>query len=178
MSVNEQDELVREYNKLVRQKRENNDSIDSKDLEMLLNLLLSKNYARTQLIIEEPEQNLFPSTQRDLVNHLLRLIVCERDHRLTLTTHSPYILYALNNCMMAYLVQDQIPVDKVNEIGCFTSRIDPKEVSVWQITQEGVLENIQEDDRLIGSNYLNTCMKEVMDDYYSMINYYGDENTN
>jgi len=111
MSVEEHDELVKEYNKMLLQKRENNDNIDSKDLELLLNLLLSKNYVNSQLIIEEPELNLFPSTQRDLMYHLLKLITGERDHRLTITTHSPYILYALNNCMMGYLVKEKMIQD-------------------------------------------------------------------
>jgi len=178
MSVEEQDELVKEYNKMLQQKRENNDNIDSKDLELLLNLLLSKNYANSQLIIEEPEQNLFPSTQRDLMYHLLKLITGERDHRLTITTHSPYILYALNNCMMGYLVKEKMIQDE-DYVGLksLKSAINPTTVSVWQISDKGTVYRIQGEDKLIESNYFDTCMKEVMDDYYKMINYYGDEET-
>lgn len=172
MSVSEQDELAREYNKMVHQKQKNNDSIDSKDLEMLLNLILSKNYVNTKLIIEEPEQNLFPSTQRDLVYHLLQLINGERDHRLTITTHSPYILYALNNCMMAGLVYDKMRAEDQAKIKCQYAKIDPSKVSIYEI-KEGYVDKIQRKNGLISSNYFDRKMKELMDDFYVMLNYYA-----
>ena len=35
---------------------------------------------------------------------------------------------------------------------------------------------IQQEDGLIGDNYFDCNMKEVMDDFYKMLNYYGDDN--
>ena len=65
-------------------------------------------YHRTNLIIEEPEQNLFPTTQKELTYKLLEYINRDKDgHMITITTHSPYILYAINNCILAYLVKDK-----------------------------------------------------------------------
>ena len=61
---------------------------------------------RTSFIIEEPEQNLFPQTQMDLLFNIISEIKNERNHKLLMTTHSPYVLYALNNCLMAYLVKE------------------------------------------------------------------------
>ena len=133
----------------------------------------------TQFIIEEPEQNLFPSTQRDLVYHLLQLITGERDHRLTITTHSPYILYALNNCMMGYLVNSQLQGEEKNEYLSNNhlseeSWIDPKLVSVWEI-EDGTLRNIQDKDNIISENYFDKKMTELTGEYYQMLNYYKDE---
>ena len=126
----------------------------------------------TQFIIEEPEQNLFPSTQRDLVYHLLRLITGERDHRLTITTHSPYILYALNNCMMAGLVYDKMRPEDKAKLKCQNAKIDPAIVSIYEIT-DGVVEKIQRKNGLISSNFFDQKMKELMDDFYLMLNYYS-----
>jgi predicted ATPase len=126
----------------------------------------------TQFIIEEPEQNLFPKTQRDLVYHLLEKCLTRGGNRLTFTTHSPYVLYALNNCMMGYLVKDKIPEAKKEKLNCRASFINPESVSIWQI-KEGKTSKIQAKDGLIGQNYFDDNMKEVMDDFYSMINYYG-----
>ena len=127
----------------------------------------------SQLIIEEPEQNLFPRTQRDLVYYTMKVLnESKRDHRLTFTTHSPYILYALNNCMMGYLVKDKIPEAKKEKLNCRASFINPESVSIWQI-KEGKTSKIQAKDGLIGQNYFDDNMKEVMDDFYSMLNYYG-----
>ena len=130
----------------------------------------------TQFIIEEPEQNLFPETQQELIYYLLEKLQSEREHRLTITTHSPYVLYALNNCMLGYLVKGKMLKDEdYTDLKSLKSSIEPAKVSVWQITDEGTISNIQGEDKLIENNYFDACMKEVMDDYYKMINYYGDE---
>jgi predicted ATPase len=136
-------------------------------------------YCNTQFIIEEPEQNLFPSTQRDLVYHLLRLITGERDHRLIITTHSPYILYALNNCMMGYLVNSQLQGDEKQEYlkNNFLSEqswINPKLVSIFEI-EDGTLRTIQDKDNIITENYFDQKMTELTDEYYLMLNYYKNE---
>jgi predicted ATPase len=73
----------------------------------------------TQFIIEEPEQNLSPSTQRDLAYYLVQKCSDnQRNHRLTMTTHSPYVLDALN---------------------CKSALIHPEEVSIYQIDNGYVL---------------------------------------
>ena len=46
----------------------------------------------TNVVIEEPEQNLFPKTQVNLLYYILSSLDHNRDH-LVVTTHSPYILY-------------------------------------------------------------------------------------
>ena len=141
----------------------------------LFNFLIdtSINYQNTQFIIEEPEQNLFPEAQRDLVYHLLHLITGERDHRLTITTHSPYILYALNNCMLGGLVYDKMDEEDKNRLKCQSSLINPNDVSAYEI-HDGILKSIQQEDKLIGANFFDKKMKEIMDDFYVFLNYYGE----
>ena len=51
---------------------------------------------RISLIVEEPEQNLYPTTQRDLLNFIVSSCNRERENTLTVTTHSPYIINQLN----------------------------------------------------------------------------------
>nr|WP_321520736.1 AAA family ATPase [uncultured Macellibacteroides sp.] len=134
---------------------------------------LTKNQ-NTELYIEEPEQNLFPSSQRDLMYFLLKAIKGNMDHKLFLTTHSPYILYALNNCMMGYLVKDNMPEDEAKELLCYPAWIDPKLVSVWEIV-DGRLRNIQDKDNIVSENYFDQKMTELTNEYYQMLNYYEDE---
>ena len=136
-----------------------------------------ENYSRnhwTNLFIEEPEQNLFPSSQRDLMYYLLKQVKANEDHRLLLTTHSPYILYALNNCMMGYLVKDNMPEDEAKELLCYPAWIDPKLVSVWEIVDRR-LRNIQDKDNIVSENYFDQKMTELTNEYYQMLNYYEDE---
>lgn len=53
------------------------------------------NYVHTHhcdIFLEEPEANLFPPTQSNLVEWLLTLSKCKRPNNLFVATHSPYIL--------------------------------------------------------------------------------------
>jgi hypothetical protein len=64
-------------------------------------------YSSMQLYIEEPEQNLFPASQRDLTLHLLQMMSTVKKKEieagpkphsssLVFTTHSPYMLSVIN----------------------------------------------------------------------------------
>ena len=133
-------------------------------------------YHSSNFIIEEPEQNLFPSTQKELIYNLLNSLNLDRGDRITITTHSPYILYALNNCMLGHLVKEKMLQDEdYKDLKSLKSSIDPTNVSAWEITDKGTINRIQGEDYLIEGNYFDACMKDVMDDFYKMINYYGDE---
>lgn len=52
-----------------------------------------------RIFIEEPEAHLHPSAQRDTVEALVTLL--RHRFRFVLTTHSPYVIYALNNALLA-----------------------------------------------------------------------------
>lgn len=140
--------------------------------ERINNVLgIYSDYYYSSIIIEEPEQNSFPLTQRDLVYYLLKsLNSTEREHQLLLTTHSPYILYALNNCMLSYLVKDELTEAEKEKLLSYSSRIDPVQVSAWEINKKGQLTDIK-NSRLgtIGEHYFNSIMNEVMDEYYIML---------
>lgn len=126
----------------------------------------------SQFIIEEPEQNLFPETQRDLVYYLLNKCFNKEGNRLTLTTHSPYVLYALNNCMMAGLVYGKMDKGEFSKLRCGFSKINPSDVSIYEIRDGYIHGTIQGEDGLISDNYFDQKMKELMDDFYLMLNYY------
>ena len=125
----------------------------------------------TKLIIEEPEQNLFPSTQKSLIYSLLESVNKRPNHQLTLTTHSPYVLYALNNCIMASLVEEKLPKNEKDSLKCLDSKISPDLIAIYEINN-GTIKTIQQKDGLIGENFFDAQMKKVMDDFYLMLNHY------
>ena len=133
---------------------------------------------RTSFIIEEPEQNLFPQTQMDLLFNIISEIKNERNHKLLMTTHSPYVLYALNNCLMAYLVKENLEENVKTEIDCVKYALNPKEVSVWSL-KDGCVRNekdeingtIQDERGLIRKNYFNEVMRQVMGDFNKLLEY-------
>lgn len=148
-------------------------------LSRLKGFVSGRIYTHSQFVIEEPEQNLFPRTQKDLLFSLLASINHGRNHRMVLTTHSPYILYALNNAMLAYLVKDNVIDEMRSEISCLNAAFDPANVSVWQI-EDGVLRGtdaqlhatIQDNRGLIRKNFFDTVMGDIMSDFNNMVNFY------
>ncbi len=71
-------------------------------LILLCRFALQPPYAHVGLHIEEPEAHLFPTTQRDVVEMLAEVFgLQEGKMSVVITTHSPYILTALNNLLQA-----------------------------------------------------------------------------
>lgn len=135
-------------------------------LDRFIGFLSGRIYTHTQFIIEEPEQNLFPETQCELMYHILSAVNHGKNHRLVMTTHSPYILYALNNSIEGFSVSDKLPESIKSTIKSSSSFINPDDVNIWQI-RDGRLETIKEGDS-IGQHYFNEIMNSVLDDYYKI----------
>lgn len=105
---------------------------------------------------------------------MLGMIDLDRDN-LTITTHSPFVIYALNNCMMA-----SVAGDKTERIGHVSfdrkSWTDPSKVSVWEL-RDGYLkapskdrnETIQDENGLIRDNYFDRVMKRLMSDFKNLV---------
>jgi len=80
---------------------------------------------KRNIFVEEPEAHLFPSTQKNLIELLTTMAYKNNFTSLTITTHSPYIITALNNLILAsevnipknsslyYLKKIAIPIDKI-----------------------------------------------------------------
>lgn len=128
----------------------------------------------SNIVIEEPEQNLFPATQAGLIYDILAMVDHNRDN-LVITTHSPFILYALNNCMLAHgtpaAASDELDLDFGTQ-----SFVAPRIVSVWEL-RDGYIENydgrrnatIQDTDGLIRSNYFDRVMNNIMADFTNLV---------
>ncbi|MDR2272708.1 MAG: hypothetical protein LBF27_17500 [Sphingobacterium sp.] len=131
------------------------------------NLLKTNN---THIVLEEAEQNLFPDSQRFLVYYLFSKINNPRyDHSLTLTTHSPYILYSINNCILANKVHNNLNDDERSKVKCLNSMIPAESISIYQI-ENGKINSIQNEMGMIESNYFDEQMTKIMDDFYILLN--------
>lgn len=156
-----------------------NNFINEDDDELLVSVLqkvgIDLNYSFTRMVVEEPEQNIFPDIQKDLIYTLLRnLSSTNYNHELIITTHSPFILYAINNCMLGNLVKDKLSLEEKNKLKSIDSFINPKDVSIYQI-EEGCIKSYQNEDGLLGDNFFDNTMKKIMDDFYLFLNHYGDD---
>jgi predicted ATP-dependent endonuclease of OLD family len=90
-------------------------------------------------IIEEPEENLFPIAQYELIKFFVENI--KYNNAILLTTHSPYILTSLNNLIYAYQV-GKSKNDKTKKIIEEKYWLNPDEVSAYMLGTNGKREDI------------------------------------
>ena len=109
---------------------------------------------RSSFIIEEPEQNLYPSTQMDLLDLVVELCNGERKHHCTITTHSPYILNQLNLLVKRF---------DVGATDCAT--LNWEEISVWGVKDGEVRDLKVRNAHLINPEYLSEPLDRIYEEY-------------
>lgn len=123
------------------------------------------------LFIEEPEAHIFPEAQKQLVSLLAR--ISYHPHMRTsmvLTTHSPYILSAFNNLIMAGQLADQKPNLK-DEI----AKLVPEHFWIGSGTfrayciHEGVITSILSESGLIDGEYLDSVSDAIGNEFDSLL---------
>lgn len=117
-------------------------------------------------LIEEPESNLFPSSQNELIKYITSKCL-KFDDSFLLTTHSPYILTSLNNLMYAYLIGRKY-AKQVNKIIDKKYWVNPAEVSAYQLLSNGTAENIIAEDGLIMAENIDVISKKINEEYDSI----------
>lgn len=116
-------------------------------------------YDHSDIFLEEPEENLFPETQHDLVNWLAELLNGERKHSLFIATHSPYIMSAFNNLIQAGDIIEDSPEKRaeVERIIGGNRAINYDDVAAFAIS-DGTIHSIKDDElRLISPSELDTA---------------------
>ena len=120
-------------------------------------------YDHSDIYLEEPEENLFPETQYDLVNWLAELLNGERKHSLFIATHSPYIMSAFNNLIQAGDIIEDSPEKRaeVEEIIGGNRAINYDDVAAFAIS-DGRVHSIKDDElRLISPSELDTASDNI-----------------
>lgn len=102
---NEEDQIkIDNSNKTIPFKLSSSGIQSSMPLFLVLEYSL-KNREYSSFVVEEPECNLFPEKQVEMLQYLLKNVYREK-RILTITTHSPYLLSALNNYLFAGSLND------------------------------------------------------------------------
>lgn len=103
--------------------------------------------SRVSIFIEEPELSLFPTSQKKIIEFLVKTInTAENKTEIVFSTHSPYILTTLNNLLLAKTAADDNInnlkiLEKINSIVPKENQLDIKNLSVYEITN-GVVSSI------------------------------------
>lgn len=138
------------------------------------NLQNRSSYRSFHMFIEELEQNLFPKAQFELVKMLVGLLK-QMDKKDTgykstvfLTTHSPYVLTALNVMMLVSAAYELSP-DKVNDL-VLEDYVLPKGAYSAYCIKDGRFESIiDEEYGFIKGDFLDS-VSELVDNYTFELN--------
>lgn len=118
---------------------------------------------RTNFVIEEPELNLYPTTQRDLLNFIVACCNGRRKHVLTITTHSPYIINQLNVLLRASYTETGRKV---------YPSIKPEDIAAFKVTDGGLMDLMATDEdteqQVVNTLDLSEVMEEIYNDYESL----------
>lgn len=120
-------------------------------------------------IIEEPEQNLFPNSQKLVLEGLVENSNYNNNNKIILTTHSPYILGSINNCLYAgYLKKRKRKIPKSFE----KKYIYPENVSAYYISDGKVRSAVNKDGEFkqINHGLIDLCSKEINSTYEELCN--------
>lgn len=117
------------------------------------------------LSIEEPELSLFPSTQNELLKFIFEKIA-PLDYNLTITTHSPYTLTAINNLIYAYQVGNAHA--EINDIVPKELWLNPDDVGAWFVENGTVRSIMDSDTKQIKAEEIDK-ISEVLNEEYDRI---------
>lgn len=116
------------------------------------------NTKRTHFVIEEPESNLYPTTQIDLLNFIIKSSSAKnRKNTVTITTHSPYIINQLNLLLKAF--------DQGKKVDGAAINFD--ELNVYAI-QDGCIRDLKvrnEGVHLIDTDMLSDDINDIYNSY-------------
>ncbi|GHT97067.1 hypothetical protein FACS1894142_0660 [Spirochaetia bacterium] len=149
-----------------------NDFLSSDVTKLKLLKFLSHFFNQSFLnIIEEPEQNLFPASQRTVLFDLLSCANQNSDNCLIMTTHSPYMINFLTLAIQASILKSKIEMshsnnkkilfEKLYAIVPELALITSNDVAIYQLDGKGSIEKLPfEYDIPSDNNYLNNMLQE------------------
>lgn len=143
-------------NFLIEELKKNETEYNKKAVNNRMERLL--NTKRTSFVIEEPESNLYPTTQRNLLNFIIKYS-CARNRKntVTITTHSPYIINQLNLLLKAFDAGKKIDGASINFEELNVCAIQNGCIRDLKVQNEGV--------HLIDTDMLSDDINNIYDSY-------------
>ena len=165
-SIEDQRKLAKEIERII------NDTSLSEEVRQEYLRQLSARYKPACLIniVEEPEQNLFPQSQRKLLNSLLEFTNANDGNKLLITTHSPYLINYLSIAIQGAHLYNAIKnshhntelTNKLEEIIPVKSVLNSKDAVIYQMDEEkGTISRLADFEGIPSDkNYLNQSIRE------------------
>ncbi len=134
----------------------------SSGIQAVIPLLITYKYFTEEyhsIVIEEPEQNLFPKAQKEVIDFIIENL--QKNNQLFLMTHSPYILTALNNLILAHDVKTVKGEEAIKGLVKSSQCIPFEEINAYYIENGKAIDIMDKENRLIGINIIDEISDEV-----------------
>lgn len=119
------------------------------------------------LIIDEPDMNLHPAVQVELIEFLAMLV--NAGLHILITTHSPYIVDHIANLMQAAKNHDQEAIKGLFYLKQTAAFIPQEQVSVY-LFEDGTAKNVVSEDGIIDWRTFDQVSSQVSDIYPQLLN--------
>lgn len=175
LSKEEKDKLEKRVAEIM-QNEEYSDSI--KDM-MIRQLSYANRYNQLINIVEEPELNLFPRSQMEVLFSLISNNASAEENMLVFTTHSPYSLAIINTMIMgakAYANATEEQRGQIEAILPVKYQINEDEIAAYRLSSSDECycqSVINEKTGLVSKNELDSASDEIMRVFNSLYQYYA-----
>lgn len=175
LSKEEKDKLEKRVAEIM-QNEEYSDSI--KDM-MIRQLSYANRYDRLINIVEEPELNLFPRSQMEVLKSLVLNNACSDENMLVLTTHSPYSLAIINTMIMgakAYANANEELRNQIESILPVKCQINEEDIAAYRLSSSEAIycqSVINPNTGLVSKNELDSASDDIMRVFNSLYQYYA-----
>ncbi|HEY0175189.1 MAG TPA: AAA family ATPase [Pedobacter sp.] len=159
----EEEKRIRKEIEEILSNRNISDDVKRASLEFLSSKF---SYSSFINIVEEPEQNLFPSSQHQLLNSLIRSKNINENNKLIITTHSPYIITYLSIAIQAgSLLRKNLPehlLKKLDAVVPIDTTLKTEEINIYQLNEkDGTIQDLQDFEGIPSDhNFLNLSLAE------------------
>jgi predicted ATPase len=152
-------------------------SKNSEDIKIsMLEKLLNENQCTKFLnIVEEPEQNLYPSSQKNILWELLKENNTLPQNELVVTTHSPYLINYLTLAIKAFQISSvhlENPDIKrdISKVVPLQSITNPKHVHIYETNEAGEINELSTyKDLPSDENELNSSFDTINDSFIQLM---------
>lgn len=130
LSLEEFEKLQKEVSSVI-----NNKKLSEEVKAEALSVISSKyGYSGFVNIVEEPEQNLYPISQREVLYELLRLNNRQPTNKLVITTHSPYIIDYLTLAIKSgEILRKGAKPENIKAILPLESSVDSFDINIYHL---------------------------------------------
>ena len=175
LSKEEKDKLEKRIAEIM-QNEEYSDSI--KDM-MIRQLSYANRYNQLINIVEEPELNLFPRSQMEVLKSLVLNNASSDENMLVFTTHSPYSLAIINTMIMgakAYANANEELRNQIESIMPVKYQINDDDIAAYRLSSSEAIycqSVINPNTGLISKNELDSASDDIMRVFNSLYQCYA-----